>query len=309
MSINNIRAVRKDGESRELEKFVYNGVDCDKVYVKTARDNIEILVFDKTGGTTELMRAKISAGNWKMNPITVNEAVHFVDRIREIGHSVTEDRKCVIFPPMCFLDAVIKAAQGTRIEVGAQLISSEQEGNYTGQCSAIQVAGLGAQWVMVGNSEVRQHLYNDNQRFKKEIECALRAGLKVIFCVGETYEQRRAGNSESVIQNHLDEVLGDLSRRDMENIVIVYDPIGERNQIPEFDSSEARKACAIIRSWIERNFGTDTAENVSVCFGGLIPDGSIHNRPLSGFNVDGVLVGEAALREEFCEITDDVFNF
>lgn len=303
MATKKIQAV-KNGVPTAIDNVIYNGVNCDKVYAKRSQDDTFILLFEKSGGITKM---KIAAGNWKMNPSTAAEAVNIINILKQRLGNIPDGCKCVVFPPACFIGLVAEAAQGTGIEVGAQLISSEELGAFTGQCSASQVSSLGAKWVLVGHSEVRAYLYDDASHFYREISTALRHGMKVVFCVGETLEQREAGITESVVKIQLASALNDISENQMSNIVIAYEPRWAIGTGKVATSEQAEDMCRFIRNWIAEHFGNSIANSATICYGGSINAGNSAELAAQP-DINGGLIGGPALKPEFAQIASNIFN-
>lgn len=246
------------------------------------------------------MKTRIAAGNWKMTPSSAQAALEAIDYLKNELTYQYENRKCIIFPPTCFIGLVAEAVKDTCIEVGAQLISDKLGGRYTGQCSAPQVQSLGAKWVMVGHNEVKKYLYNDTERFKNEITAALSCGLKVIYCVGEDENQLDRLPIETILEEQLASVFKDLDPHELENIVIAYTPI----EIVK--GREAEKIRIFIEEWIYRNFG-NIVEKVSICYGGTVDNsGTLDTISQSPF--DGAIVNGSPLQPNNMNILETIYR-
>lgn len=303
MATKNIQVV-KNGETTTVDNVIYNGTDCNKVYAKMSQDDTFILLFEKAGG---IIKMKIAAGNWKMNPTTAAEAVNMINILKQSLGDVPDDSKCVVFPPMCFIESVVEAAKDTNIEVGAQHIASAESGAFTGQCSAAQVHSLGAKWVLVGHSEVKYYLYDNANRFNQEVMLALQHGMNVILCVGENLEQREAGTTDSVVRIQLASALKNISDSQMQNIVITYEPVWATGTGKTATTDQAEEMCRLIRNWIQERFGSTIANKATICYGGTIrADDSVEiaEQP----DIDGGLFGAASLKPDFAQLAKNIFN-
>lgn len=306
MATKNIEVI-KNGVTTTLDNFVYNGISCDKVYVRTSADDEWILVFEK-GGQIISMAIKISAGNWKMNPATLNSAIDLVNSFKNLI-TVPNDCKCIVFPPTCFIGQVATALQGTSIEVGCQRISSAASGAYSGQVSASQVASLGATWVIVGTSEARGCLGDTDQECSNQAAQALAQDLKVIYFVGENLDERDAGQTESVLTTQLSALFNQVSSGDFleGKIAIAYEPIWAIGTGRAITPEQAQTVCAFIRGLINNTMTAQAASVTPILFVNINKNTSAE---IAGqLDIDGGVAGGAALRAaDFVTITDNIFN-
>ena len=167
-------------------------------------------------------RKAIIAGNWKMNK-TASEAAVLVDELIP----AVKDASCevVICTPYTDLVTAVAKTKGTNIHVGAENVHFEKSGAFTGEISADMLVDLGVEYVIVGHSERRQYFAETDQTVNKRALAALNAGLKVIFCVGESLQQREEGVTEELVRMQTKIALRDVTAEQMANVVIAYEPI------------------------------------------------------------------------------------
>lgn len=207
----------------------------------------------------------------------------------------------VLIPPFTSLCAVSKELEGTDIQLGAQNVSWEDSGEYTGEISAPMLRDIGCDWVLVGHSERRHVMSETNATIEKKLEACFRAGLKAVLCVGETNEERLNGQTKKIVETQLRSALEGLTILDPQHLVIAYEPvwaIGTGN-IPSSDAIEQ------IHSFI-RHILSDIAladpQDIRILYGGSVNVGNIKQLLLPA-EVNGVLVGGASLNaDSFIEI-------
>ena len=226
------------------------------------------------------MRKKVIAGNWKMHK-TQAEALEFFSALKFNKINGTEIVLCV---PFTLLSILSKNLHKDNIHLGAQNIHWANKGAYTGEISGPMLAELNVNYVIVGHSERRQYFGETDKTVNLRVMAAQCHEMKPILCVGETKEQRDAGEAEKVIINQLKQ---DLINVDQENLVIAYEPIWAIGTGETCDVSEANRIIGIIREQLSN-------KNISIQYGGSVTPkniGAIMSQP----NIDGVLVGGASL--------------
>ncbi len=238
------------------------------------------------------MRTPVVAGNWKMHK-TAAEAVAFVEAVRPVASKVTE-REIIIAPAFPALAAAAAAAQGSNIQISGQNLHWESHGAYTGEVSADMLVAAGCSHVLIGHSERRQHFGETDGTVHLKVLAALDAGLTPIVCVGETLEQREAGNTEAVLREQWSAGVGGLEPAQFARLIIAYEPVWAigtgRTATPEI----AEAAHAEIRSLATERFGGEIAESVRILYGGSVKPSNFA-RLLDCPNIDGGLVGGASL--------------
>lgn len=251
-----------------------------------------------------MKRTPLVAGNWKMNKTLPESLVLLNDlkgRLHETG--LTE---VVVFPPFTSLAAAKTLLEGSPIGLGAQNLSSESKGAYTGEVSAEMLIEAGCQYVIVGHSE-RRHIFGEtNEMINKKITTALSAGLNVIFCIGETKEERESGKTADVVfQQILGGLLG-VKEEDMARVVIAYEPVWAIGTGLNATPPQAQEVHCVVRRWIEEKYGPECAAFLRIVYGGSVtPDNceGLVEEP----DIDGALVGGASLDAgSFCAIIESV---
>ena len=232
------------------------------------------------------------AGNWKMYK-TASETTAFFEAFNSLVASLA-DRDIVICPTFVNLPAAVAATQGTKIGIGGQNLYWAKEGAFTGEISGPMLKAAGAEWVLVGHSERRQHFGETYETVLKRTLAALEAGLNPIVCVGEKLEERESGRTNEVLATQFSGGIAGLSPDQFAKIVIAYEPVWAigtgKTATPEI-AQDAHKA---IRSQVQAKFGEGAAAAVRILYGGSVkPD---NTATLMGQqDIDGVLVGGASL--------------
>ncbi len=245
------------------------------------------------------MRRKVIAGNWKMNMLP-NDTIDFINALEP---NVKEsDSEIIICVPFTDLFYAISFCQGTNIHVGAQNVFYEDSGAYTGEVSAQMLKCINTEYVIIGHSERRKYFAETDKIVNKKVHKALENGLKPIICVGETLEEREQGKAIEKITSQISEALKGLTKENLENIIIAYEPIwaiGTGKTATKEDANEAIKA---IRSKINEQFGTD---DITILYGGSVkPENA--NELFQMSDIDGALVGGASLKaSSFKAIIDE----
>ena len=237
------------------------------------------------------MRKTIIAGNWKMNK-TPSEAATLAEAIAQI-----EGAKCevVICPPFVDLFFAKKAIEGSNVKLGAQNCHWKESGAYTGEISADMLIEAGVDYVIIGHSERRQYFGETDETVNLRTKAALAKGLKVILCVGETREEREAGDCEKVIDRQIRLGLADLTKEEMANVVIAYEPVWAIGTGLTATKEQAEEVCKFIRELIAALFDGAVADETTIQYGGSMNAGNA-DELLSMPNIDGGLIGGAALK-------------
>lgn len=244
------------------------------------------------------MRVRLVVGNWKMNPRTSDEAVALaraVAAMRRDGVTVG------VAPPSVFLRDVAGTLVGTSVVVYAQDVHWEPKGAYTGQLSAAMLDGIAAGSI-VGHSEVRRDQGDDDARVARKATAALRAGLRLVYCLGESLAQRQAGETGIVIRRQVRDGIGAIAAelRDPARTVVAYEPIWAIGTGVPATGEQARDAIAVLRRELDA-LGLDGADT-TILYGGSVSAATVGEFARSG-GIDGALVGGASLdAEEFAAI-------
>lgn len=234
-----------------------------------------------------VLRVPVFAGNWKMHH-DPGATRGFFERFLAL-HPAREDATVVVFPPALSLDAARQAtfARGD-IRLGVQNIHWENSGAFTGEISAGMASAAGAGFVLVGHSERRQLFGETDEEVARKTQAALGAGLTPVVCVGETLEERRAGDAENAVTRQLDRMLADHS--DASRVLLAYEPVWAIGTGETASPQDAQAMHEVIRARLARA----GAAGVPILYGGSVkPDNAA--TLLAQADVDGVLVGGASL--------------
>ncbi len=236
------------------------------------------------------MRTPLIAGNWKMHK-TLAEARELVAGIRD-GLTNVSSVDVLICPPVQLLFPMAKAVAGTKIMLGAQNAHEATHGAFTGEVSVPMLKDAGCTHVIIGHSERRQ-IYNEGgPLLAKKVRAVVRGGLNVIYCVGETTEERESGRTQAVIERQLMEVVQ--PDVDAQRLVIAYEPVWAigtgRTATPE----QAQDVHFFIRSHLASVYGRPKADSLRILYGGSVkPENAA--ALLSMPDIDGALIGGACL--------------
>ena len=245
------------------------------------------------------MRNVCIAGNWKMN-MSPSEGAVFAKALAEAVKDASV--RVVVAPPFVTIASVVSAVKGSVIEVGAQNMSDQLSGAYTGEVSAPMLKETGVSIVILGHSE-RRALYGENDAFiNRKVKLALEQDLDVILCVGETLEEREAGKLEEVLKRQVVEGLRDISAQSMARIIVAYEPVWAIGTGKTATPDDANSAHAFIRSEIEKLYGKSVAESLIIQYGGSVKPSNVKDL-MAMEHIDGALVGGASLSvEQFAPI-------
>jgi triosephosphate isomerase len=239
------------------------------------------------------MRKPIIAGNWKMYK-TLSEAKQFAEEVKGLApDSVKVDT--VICAPALFLEQLTQSLSGSAVHVGAQTMHFENEGAFTGEVSPVQLADLGVEYVVLGHSERREYFNETDEAVNKKVHAAFAHSLTPIVCVGETLEEREAGNTASKVEGQVERALANLTEAQVKQTVIAYEPIWAIGTGKTATSENANEVCGAIRSKVESLFGQAVSEAVRIQYGGSVKPENIEEL-LTMEHIDGALVGGASLQ-------------
>ena len=210
----------------------------------------------------------------------------------------------ILCVPYTDLFYAILTAQNTNIKIGAQNMHWEEKGAYTGEVSGKMLKSIGVEYVIIGHSERRQYFAETDETVNKKIKAAFENELKPIVCVGETLEERESGKTEEIITAQTRLALDGLSKEQVENTIIAYEPIWAIGTGKTATSEDANNSIKAIRKEIEKIYGKDVSENVIIQYGGSVK--STNAKELfNTSDIDGALVGGASLKvEEFEKIVN-----
>lgn len=236
------------------------------------------------------MRVPMIAGNWKMYR-TAREASTAIRTLRDLVADVA-DVEVVVCPPFTALPAALEAARGSRVAVGAQDCHWEKEGAFTGEVAVPMLADLGCSHVIVGHSERRQFFGETDATVDRKIEAVLAHGLICIGCLGETLQEREAGQMLPVLERQL---RGGFARHlGSPRLVIAYEPVWAIGTGRTATPAQAQEAHAFLRRLVDGVAGPDVAAGIRILYGGSVKPENIAAL-MAQPDLDGALVGGASL--------------
>ena len=241
---------------------------------------------------------QVLAANWKMHKTNMEAQDYVLALENTIKNTCSKKQyKVLLFPPFTCLSTVGSLIrQNTVFELGAQNFYPADNGAFTGETSVTMLKELGVAWVLVGHSE-RRHFFGENFKLVQEkLAFALKNGLKVILCVGETLEERNANQLENVLEKQLSCLSLVENIISVNDITIAYEPVWAIGTGRVADEKEIMEAHAIVRKILQSIF-KKTGIQVPILYGGSVNTGNA-SLILGLDNVDGVLVGGASLQVE-----------
>jgi triosephosphate isomerase len=241
------------------------------------------------------MRRKLLAGNWKMN-LDRAGAVALAQAL-VAGSKDATDVDLLVCPPYVYLDAVAGVLKGSRIALGAQDVYHEAPGAFTGEIATSMLKDLGCTHVILGHSERRHLMGEDDQAVNRKLHAALAAGLTPVVCVGEQLSERESGQTQAVIRRQFEQSLAGISPEQMRKIVLAYEPVWAIGTGKVATPEQAEEVHSDLRKLLQDRYNAEVASEVRVLYGGSVKPSNtaeLVGQP----NVDGALVGGASLKAE-----------
>lgn len=227
---------------------------------------------------------------------TAGEAKQFIE---EVNGLVPDSDKvdAVICAPALFLSQLVISSQDSALQIGAQTMSEEDEGAFTGEISPVQLTDIGVKYVIIGHSERRQYFNETDESANKKVKAAFSHGLTPILCVGETLEQRENGETGSVVEAQVEKGIAGLTEEQISRLVIAYEPIWAIGTGKTATAEDANEVCGIVRKKVAALYNEEAAEELRIQYGGSVKPANIVE--LMGMeHIDGALVGGASLETE-----------
>lgn len=240
-------------------------------------------------------RRPFIAGNWKMNKGPVD-----ADRLATELKPLLVDETAVdvaVAPPFVSIPAVVARLKHSGIHVAGQDLHAESSGAYTGSVAGEMLKAAGCAYVIVGHSERRHGLGEDDTLINKKVHAAFRAGLLPILCIGETLEDRQAGRVEDVISRQLEGGLERLYADQLPSLTLAYEPVWAIGTGVTASPAQAQEVHAFIRAWLRARYPSYVADQMRIQYGGSVKPNNAAEL-LSQPDIDGALVGGAALRAD-----------
>jgi len=239
-------------------------------------------------------RRPFIAGNWKMNLDRAGAMALAAGIADHVGAS-SDSVDVAVCPPACYLEAVVGAVKDSAVGVGGQNMHPEPKGAFTGEIAGPMLIDIGCKYVILGHSERRQYFGETDENINAKLKAALGVGLLPIVCVGETLEQREAGQTQSVIETQFRGGFAGTSAEDMAKIVIAYEPVWAIGTGKTATPEQAEEVHSDLRGMLEKQYNSEVAQAVRIQYGGSVkPDNAA--QLLSQPNIDGALVGGASLK-------------
>ncbi len=237
-------------------------------------------------------RRPLIAGNWKMYKTpqeAADTAKQLVEQVREVA-----DVDIMIAPPFTALESVSRMIKNSPVALGAQNLYWEDEGAYTGEISAPMLKSAGCQYAIIGHSERRQYFGETDKTVNQKIQAAIQVGLKPVFCIGETEQEREAEQTLSVLDKQVKKGLERLLPEQLDTLIIAYEPVWAIGTGKTATEDQAQEVHQFIRSLIEKSFGNDLSKSIRILYGGSVKPDNILNL-MAMPDIDGALVGGASL--------------
>ena len=240
------------------------------------------------------MRAKIVAGNWKMNKTLQQTETLSTELAAKLPDTEAE---VIVAPTFVNLTAAVRSLENSTIQVSAQNMHFAENGAFTGEISADMLLDIGVDTVILGHSERRSHFGETDEMLAKKVKTALDKNMRIIFCFGEELEDRKSGNHFSVVESQLKNALFNLEASAFKNIVLAYEPVWAIGTGETASPEQAQEMHAFIRETMAAKYNTSTANDISILYGGSVKPANakeIFSKP----DVDGGLIGGASLNSD-----------
>jgi triosephosphate isomerase len=249
-------------------------------------------------------RKPLMAGNWKMN-LNHLEAIGLVQKL---AFSFTNDDfdavDIAVIPPFTDIRSIqtLVDGDGLKIKYGAQDISAQDSGAFTGEISGVMLAKLGCAFAVIGHSERRQYHSESDELVNRKAKAAIKNSLIPIVCVGEALEIRKAGTQVAYTIEQIVGSLAGLTAEQISNLVIAYEPVWAIGTGEVATPEDAQEVCGAIRKWVHETHGDTAAQKVRILYGGSVKASNIASI-MAQVDVDGALIGGASLdTDEFVAI-------
>lgn len=244
------------------------------------------------------MRRKLVIGNWKMHGSTASIA-DLITGIKQGLNDVSSD--VAVCPPFVYLSLVKSLLEGTVIGLGSQSVSEYEQGAYTGEVSPVMLKDLGCEYALVGHSERRSLYAESNEIVAKKFIAAKRQGLLPVLCLGESLEQREAGQTLSVVAGQLRAVIDLLEPAEFVGAVLAYEPVWAIGTGKTASPTQAQEVHAYLRQLLSA-YSDELAESTAILYGGSVNAANAVDL-FAQQDIDGALVGGASLKAaDFVEI-------
>lgn len=237
------------------------------------------------------MRKPIIAGNWKMN-MDYNETEEFIRNL--LSEDLDPRVEAVLCPPTINLDIASDLVKDSEIKIGAQNMFYEDSGAFTGETSPTMLKAIGIDYVILGHSERREYFCESDEAVNKKIMAAFNNNIRPIFCVGETFDERKEGRDRGVIKFQISKGVNGLNQDQIKNLVVAYEPVWAIGTGSTASAEDANSMVSYIRDLLREMYGS-CAEETRILYGGSVNPGNIRDF-MDQSDIDGALVGGASLK-------------
>lgn len=241
------------------------------------------------------MRSKILAANWKMNKKASDIEGFFDDFFGRLAHlnlHKVDSLELLFAVPSPLIETARRVVEGKPVGIAAQTLSEHESGAFTGEISASMLADLGVRDTLIGHSERRQYFAETNNQVADKAERSLMHGIRPIVCVGETLENRKNNEMQTIIAEQLDSLFKKLA--EWESVVVAYEPVWAIGTGVTASAGEAQEVHSFIRGQIASRYGVHAANRAPIIYGGSVKPSNI-SELLQQKDIDGALVGGASL--------------
>lgn len=247
------------------------------------------------------MRAKIVAGNWKMN-CDLKETENLLSDLKNEIKGLDNGVQLMVAPPFTNLLTAVKSLDATGIAVAAQNMHPKESGAYTGEISAKMLKSVGVETVILGHSERRKYFGETKALLNEKVNTALENNFTVYFCIGESLEDRQSKHHFDVVKAQLKGSLFYIDKKKWNHIILAYEPVWAIGTGETATAEQAQEMHAFIREEVAHNYDQETADNVSILYGGSVKPNNAKEL-FAQEDVDGGLIGGASLNaKDFIDI-------
>ena len=241
-------------------------------------------------------RKTIIAGNWKMNQLASGVPA-FMQALAE-GLNPGAGEEVVLCVPFPLIPAMTAAAADTVVRTGAQDVSAHEKGAYTGEVSGAMLADLGVTYCIIGHSERRAYHAESDELVNEKLKALLSQGITPIVCVGESLEQRDAGETLHIVSDQVKAAFAGITAEEAKGVVIAYEPIWAIGTGRTATAEQAQEVCSFIREYLAENiYDWDISKAISILYGGSM-NAKNAAELLGQMDIDGGLIGGASLKPE-----------
>ena len=252
------------------------------------------------------MRKTIIAGNWKMNKVGFEVEDFLTELCDYVDETFINDIEIIICPAACFLELGMDFTQESQVYIGAQNVSDHKAGAYTGEISASMLKSMDLDYCIIGHSERRNYFSESDSVIREKLKLLFENEITPIVCVGETLEQREAGETDKIIVDQLEGVFSNIDLK--KKIVLAYEPVWAIGTGKTATPDQAQEIHLLIRNWLSKRYSDEIAEKTSILYGGSVTPENI-NDLITQADIDGGLIGGASLViEKFINIIDLVLE-